>query len=438
MTVTYAQQSYVRGILLYPEFRQLNQSLLEANDRQYKEIFAKMHRLMRTPERVALVNELESLQQQLQQAQHEAIRLALKQTREQKNEEAIDYTMKEFRPRSIALIEKAKNFYEGQTKLLDKGRIDLAEEVRLYTLTLVVVSLFAIFAGMSIGMHLGRVISSQLRESIAQLSSSSAEILATTTQVASGAAETAAAVSETTATVEEVKQTAQLASQKAKYVSDTAQKASTVSQAGRESVEEAIFGMHRIQEQMESIAGSIVQLSEQGQAIGEIIAAVNDLAEQSNLLAVNAAIEATRAGEQGKSFGVVAQEIKSLAEQSRQATSQVRRILGDIQKATHAAVLATEQGNKAVEAGVKQSNETSESIRLLSASINDAAQAATQIAVSSQQQMIGMDQIVLAMNNIKEASEQNVAGTKQAELAAHSLHEMGGKLSIMVSGKRTQ
>jgi methyl-accepting chemotaxis protein len=288
---------------------------------------------------------------------------------------------------------------------------------------------------MSIGLNLARAITGQLRESIAQLASSSAEILATTTQVASGAAETAAAVSETTATVEEVKQTAQLASQKAKYVSDTAQKASTVSRAGRESVEETIQGMHRIQEQMESIAGSIVQLSEQGQAIGEIIATVNDLAEQSNLLAVNAAIEATRAGEQGKSFGVVAQEIKSLAEQSRQATSQVRRILGDIQKATNAAVLATEQGNKAVEAGVRQSSDAGESIRLLSVSINDAAQAATQIAASSQQQMIGMDQIVLAMSNIKEASEQNVAGTKQAELAAQSLHEMGGRLSIMVSGK---
>jgi methyl-accepting chemotaxis protein len=430
-TITYAQQSYVRGILLYPDFRQLNQTLLEANDRQYKEIFAKMHRLMRTPERIELVNELESLQQQLKQAQHESIRLAL----EHEDKDATNYTMKEFRPRSLALIEKAKSFYEGQAKLLDKGRIDLAEEVRLFTLTLVIVSLFAIFAGMAIGLNLGRVITGQLRESIAQLSSSSAEILATTTQVASGAAETAAAVSETTATVEEVKQTAQLASQKAKYVSDTAQKASTVSRAGRESVEEAIQGMHRIQEQMESIASSIVQLSEQGQAIGEIIATVNDLAEQSNLLAVNAAIEATRAGEQGKSFGVVAQEIKSLAEQSRQATSQVRRILGDIQKATNTAVLATEQGNKAVEAGVKQSNETGESIHLLSASINDAAQAATQIAASSQQQMIGMDQIVLAMSNIREASEQNVAGTRQAELAAQSLHEMGGRLSIMVSGK---
>src|SRR4030067_173625 len=109
--------------------------------------------------------------------------------------------------------------------------------------------------------------------------------------------------------------------------------------------------MHRIQEQMESIAQSIVRLSEQGQAIGEIIATVNDLAEQSNMLAVNAAIEAAKAGEQGKGFAVVAQEVKSLAEQSKQATAQVRTILGDIQKATSGAVMATEQGSKAGETG---------------------------------------------------------------------------------------
>ena len=268
----------------------------------------------------------------------------------------------------------------------------------------------------------------EIHEGVGVLASSSSEILATTTQVAAGAAETATAVSETTATVEEVKQTAQVASQKAKYVSESAQKVSQVSQTGRKSVEDAIQGMHRIQEQMESIADSIVRLSEQSQAIGEIIATVNDLAEQSNLLAVNAAIEAARAGEQGKGFAVVAQEVKSLAEQSKQATTQVRTILGDIQKATSAAVLATEQGNKAVEAGVKQAGETGESIRLLAESITEAAAAATQIAASSQQQMAGMDQVALAMENIKQASVQSVAGTKQAEIAAQGLHELGQRL----------
>src|SRR4028119_1286641 len=107
--------------------------------------------------------------------------------------------------------------------------------------------------------------------------------------------------------------------------------------------------MQRIREQMEAIGESMMRLSEQSQAIGAIIATVDDLAQQSNLLAVNAAIEAAKAGEQGKGFAVVAQEVKSLADQSKQATTQVRTILNDIQKATGAAVMATEQGSKAVE-----------------------------------------------------------------------------------------
>ncbi len=428
-SVTFAQQTYVRGMLLYQELHQVNQGLLETNDRQFKQIFERMRGLTGDVESDVL-DDLETLQQQLEQAQHHTVRLAL----QKKTDAATEYAIQEFRPRSVALIEKAKRFYEQQAKLLEKGRIELTEKVNSYTLTLIIAALFAIIVGLTIGTHLSRVITRELRENIAQVSSSSAEILATTSQVASSAAETAAAVSETTATVEEVKQTAQHASQKAKYVSDSAQKASNVSQAGRRSVEEALHVMHRIREQMGSIAESIVQLSEQSHAIGQIIATVNDLAEQSNLLAVNAAIEAARAGEQGKSFGVVAHEIRSLAEQSKQATGQVRTILGDIQKATNVAVLATEQGNKAVEAGVKQSSETDEAIRLLSASINEAAQAATQIAASSHQQMVGMDQVAVAMNNIKEASEQNVSGTRQAELAAQGLHQMGVRLRLLVGG----
>src|SRR5207249_1896404 len=149
--------------------------------------------------------------------------------------------------------------------------------------------------------------------------------------------------------------------------------------------------------------------------------------EQSNLLAVNAAIEAAKAGEQGKGFAVVAQEVKSLAEQSKQATVQVRKLLNDIQKATSAAVMATEQGNKAVEAGVKQSTEAGGSIRLLAENLGQAAQAATQIAASSQQQLVGMDQVALAMENIRQASTQNVASTKQAEVSAENLHKLGQK-----------
>ena len=283
-----------------------------------------------------------------------------------------------------------------------------------------------------------RRMTQELQGGIGMLGTSASEILATTTQIASGAAETATGVSQTTTTVEEVKQTAQVASQKARSVMEGAQRSVQISQAGRKSVEETLAGMNRIREQMEFIASSIVRLSEQSQAIGEIIATVNDLAEQSNLLAVNAGIEAAKAGEQGKGFAVVAQEVKSLAEQSKQATGQVRGILGEVQKATSAAVMATEQGSKVVEAGVKQSTEVSEAIRQLSESIAEAAQASTQIAASSQQQVVGMDQVAQAMESIKVASTQNVAGTKQAEAAAQQLHELGERLKQLVARYRME
>jgi methyl-accepting chemotaxis protein len=276
----------------------------------------------------------------------------------------------------------------------------------------------------------------ELAEGANVVASSASEILAATTQVATVTAETATAISETTTTVEEVKQTGHLSSQKAKTVLESSQKATEVARIGRNSVETAVDGMKRIQTQMESIAESVVRLSEQSQTIGEIIASVNDLADQSNLLAVNAAIEAAKAGEQGKGFAVVAQEIRTLAEQSKQATAQVRNILSDIQKATSDAVMATEQGSKAVESGVKQSTEAGESIRALAETIAEAAQAATQIAASSQQQLVGTDQVALAMENIRKASTQNAVGTKQAETAAHNLHELGQKLKQLVGQYR--
>lgn len=269
-------------------------------------------------------------------------------------------------------------------------------------------------------------------ESINVLSTSASEILASTSQVSSGAAETSTAITETTTTIEQVKQTSQLATQKAKMVSDSANSAAQISATGKKSVEETVLFINRIHEQMELIGDTIVRLSEQSQSIGEIAATVSDLAEQSNLLAVNAAIEAAKAGEFGKGFGVVAQEVKSLAEQSKHASGQVRVILNDVQKSISAAVMATEQGSRAVESGVKQSKETGETIRLVLDAITETSQSATQISVTAQQQIVGMNQVAQAMENIKEASLQNLSSTKQAETAARSLHEMGLRLKQLV------
>ncbi|MEW5913982.1 MAG: methyl-accepting chemotaxis protein [Thermodesulfobacteriota bacterium] len=296
----------------------------------------------------------------------------------------------------------------------------------------VILGIAAFLLGLVMVLVLNRI-TAEISQAVSQLGSAASEIMTATTQVASGSAETAAAISQTTTTVEEVRQAAQLTDKKAKDVSAGAQGVAQVAQTGKGAVDEVAAGIQRIRAEMESIAKTIVFLSEQGQSIGGIIATVTDLADQSNLLAVNAAIEAAKAGEQGKGFAVVAQEIKSLAEQSKQATSQVRTILGDIQKATSAAVMATEQGSKAVEAGARQSAQAGEAIRALAESTTEAAQAATQIAVSGQQQVVGMDQVGVAMESINQAGAETAASMKQVETAAHNLNELGQNLKRLVA-----
>jgi methyl-accepting chemotaxis protein len=273
-----------------------------------------------------------------------------------------------------------------------------------------------------------RTVAGETSRGVSTLTAAAGEILASTAQAAASTAETAAAVSETTATVEEVKQTSLLSSEKSRAVSESAQQAARTASQGRRALEDSMQGMQTIQEKMEAIASTVVRLSERSHAIGEITASVAGLAEQSNLLAVNAAIEAAKAGEHGRGFAVVAQEVKSLAEQSRQATRQVRELLGEIQKSVGAAVMITEQGAKTVAQGVEQTTQAGHAIRELAESMAEAAQAAVQIAVSSQQQLAGMDQVALAMENIQQASTENAAGSRQAEASAQNLHALGQSL----------
>ncbi|MBE0648240.1 MAG: methyl-accepting chemotaxis protein, partial [Bacteroidales bacterium] len=197
-----------------------------------------------------------------------------------------------------------------------------------------------------------------------------------------------------------------------------------------------IEGMNKIRQQMTAIAGMVVRLSEQSQTIGEITATVNELAEQSNLLAVNAAIEAAKAGEQGKGFTVVAQEIKMLADRSKEATAQVRNILRDVQKSISSAVMATEEGGKAVDEGLKLTTLSGDTIKTLSESVSEAAKTSIQIAASSQQQLEGMDQVVAAMENIREASVQAAASTQQSVDSVTELQKVGQKLDEMMKQYR--
>lgn len=264
------------------------------------------------------------------------------------------------------------------------------------------------------------------------IAASVSEITVSLTQVTSGAAQTSSAVSETTATVEEVKQTVHVSSEKTKSVSNAAKQSVQISGAGVKATEETIDGMNEINNQMQKIAESILALSEQSQNISDIIESVENISEQSNILAVNASIEAAKAGEQGKGFSIVAQEIRNLADQSKQGIRHVRNILKDIQKATNTAVMTTEKGIKLVEIGMNKASEAGSAIEKLMDNISISAQSAVQIEASSQQQLIGMDQVAIAMEGINEASIQNVDSMKQLEEATNNLQEIGERLKELI------
>ncbi|HYO57332.1 methyl-accepting chemotaxis protein [Archangium sp.] len=270
-------------------------------------------------------------------------------------------------------------------------------------------------------------------EFVNQLASTTTEILASTTEQVAGAQEQGSAVTETVSTVEEIAQMSEEAAGRARAVRESARHSEEVGRSGRRAVEEAIASMATVREQAESTASRIVALAEQAQAIGDIITTVNDISEQTHMLALNASIEASRAGEHGRGFAVVAAEVKALADQSKKATSQVRQILGQIQKATQGAVMTTEEGTKSVAAATRVVTQAGATIQALGELLAQASLTAAQISASASQQATGLNQIRQAMRDVSQATQQALTSTRQTERAMQDLNAMGQKLKALLS-----
>jgi methyl-accepting chemotaxis protein len=215
-------------------------------------------------------------------------------------------------------------------------------------------------------------------------------------------------------------------------VSSDAQKVVSISEQGQRASDETVAGMNRIKEQMDAILSSMARLNAQTNEIGNIIHSVDDIAQQSNLLSINAAIEAAKAGDSGRGFAVVAQEVQNLSNESKNATAQVRRILRDVLLASESAITCAKQGTEAVDAGEDLVKQSRSAIQSLSESITQASQVSSQISGTSREQLQGMMQISSAMEQVKESSERNVESVNELRRAVLDLNALGQQLRTLV------
>lgn len=277
------------------------------------------------------------------------------------------------------------------------------------------------------------LVARKINESTTTMASMLEQVNATSNQQSTGITEQASSINEITASLEEIDKSSKQTMQKANTLGEAAKQTRERGMAGIQSIERSIEGMRSVREKVQTIAQTILDLSNQTQQVGEITSVVNTLAQQSKMLALNASIEAAKAGEAGKGFAVVAIEVKNLAEQSEQSTAQVQKILEDIRVGAERAVMVTEDGTKGVDAGSKLIEDASEVIHNLNDMIQEAAIASQQIETSIHQESISIEQITTGMNEINQVTTSFVAGTRQTASAVASLTQTAHDLKTTVS-----
>lgn len=265
-----------------------------------------------------------------------------------------------------------------------------------------------------------------LSQLIREVAASSGELSASSQQISSGTEEVAAAATkqaETTNSISEmVKEMAaavQIVAQNAENASNSSEQSTRMAQEGYQVIKDTL-------EKMENISEKIHDLSSKSNQIGEIIEVIDDISEQTNLLALNAAIEAARAGEAGKGFAVVADEVRKLAERSTSATSKISDLIVMIQDNTKSSVDAVTEGNESA-------NHAGESFERIMEMIKDSATKVTEIAASSEEQAAQSEEVMEAVENIAANTQETSAATEETAASANDLSKMAERLNDLTS-----
>ena len=271
-----------------------------------------------------------------------------------------------------------------------------------------------------------------LADSSAQVSESSAEMQTNAVQMADGAEKVAIQAITVATASEEMSATSGDIAQSCQMAADGAERANQAAEHGAGVVEKSISVMHRIAERVQSSAKTVEALGRRSDEIGAIVGTIEDIADQTNLLALNAAIEAARAGEQGRGFAVVADEVRALAERTTKATREIGLMIKAIQQETKTAVTAMEEGVSEVEQGTGEAARSGEALRNIQDEINALHLQVQQIATAAEEQTATTNEISSNIHSITEVAQDTVEGARKTSRAAGHLSRLSTELERLV------
>ncbi len=273
----------------------------------------------------------------------------------------------------------------------------------------------------------------QVTEAVQATASASTEISSSSEQMAAGAQEQSAQATEVAGAVEEMTATILETTKNSSMAAEHAKQAGSLAKQGGDVVNNTIEGMNRIAEVVSEAARIVKELGNSSDKIGEIVQVIDDIADQTNLLALNAAIEAARAGEQGRGFAVVADEVRKLAERTTKATKEIAEMIKEIQRNTGGAVKSMEAGTEEVEKGKQLANKAGESLKQIIESSQSTVDVINQVAAASEEQSTAAEEIGKNIEGITSVTQESAAGTQQIARAAEDLNRLTENLQGLIS-----
>jgi twitching motility protein PilJ len=278
-----------------------------------------------------------------------------------------------------------------------------------------------------------RQIVMNVQEATLQVSASANEIQSTAEQLAEGSSVQAEQIVDSSAALDEMAVSIQQVSENASLSSTVAEQALANAKQGAIAVQNTIQGMNRIRSQVQETSKRIKRLGERSQEISEIVQLIGDIADRTSILALNASIQAARAGEAGRSFAVVAEEVERLAERSTDATKQIASLVNTIQSETNEAVLAMEESTHEVVQGSQVADKAGQALGEIESVSSRLAELIQSISLAATQQARGSDSLSKAMSEISEVTQQTATGTRQAAGSISSLATLADELRGSVS-----